>query len=393
MKHSKLRKRLATAAAAICLCAITVTMSLPFGANGRVFAAEQSMAGALPVQPEVPSAEQAPAAETPAETQTPAAEAPAGQVFSVYTNELVSEEQAARRPIAIMMPTDKAAQPSYGISNAKILYEVMEEGEISRQMAIIDNWQDLSKIGNIRSCRDYYIPLATEWDSILIHFGGVYYMQKRITASDINNLSGTSEYGTGGAQPGSSYFFRSADKSAPHNAYISGEAITSASNELGYSLAVRPQYYNESHFTFANGVNTLEQYAEAIPANTVDLSKIFTYTKSSFTYNAETGLYSKQLHGAAQVDGLNNEQLTFSNIIIQNTKWKTRDKKGYLSFQMTSGGDGYYFTQGRGIHITWKKASDYSPTKYYDDAGNEIQLNAGKTYIGIAQDGREVITN
>lgn len=392
MKQPKLRKRLTTAAA-VCLCAVTVTLSPSLCGNNRVFAAEQPIAGQLPVQPDVPSVPQTPAAETPAASQTPAAEAPAGQVFSVYTNELISEEQATRRPIAIMMPTDKAAQPSYGISNAKILYEVMEEGEISRQMAIIDNWQDLSKIGNIRSCRDYYIPLATEWDSILIHFGGVYYMQKRITASDINNLSGTSEYGTGGAQPGSSYFFRSSDKSAPHNAYISGKAITDASNELGYSLTTRAQYYNESHFTFANGVNTLEQYADAISANTVDLSKIFTYTKSSFTYNAETGLYSKKLHGTAQIDGLNNEQLTFTNIIIQNTKWKTRDKKGYLSFQMTAGGDGYYFTKGRGIHITWKKASDYSPTKYYDDAGNEIQLNTGKTYIGIAQDGREVITN
>ena len=39
--------------------------------------------------------------------------------------------------------------------------EIMEEGEMSRQMAIIDNWQGLDRIGNIRSCRDYYISLGT----------------------------------------------------------------------------------------------------------------------------------------------------------------------------------------------------------------------------------------
>ena len=106
----------------------------------------------------------------------PAGEVHAEEVRSVYTNEITTPEAAATRPIAIMMPTDKVAQPSYGISHAKVLYEIMEEGDISRQMAVIDDWQGLSKIGNIRSCRAYYIPEATEWDPILVHFGGVVYM-------------------------------------------------------------------------------------------------------------------------------------------------------------------------------------------------------------------------
>lgn len=312
------------------------------------------------------------------------------QVNSVYTNESIPAAQASLRPIAVMMPTDKAAQPSYGISNAKVLYEVMEEGEISRQMAIIDNWQGLEKIGNIRSCRDYYIPISTEWDAILVHFGGVYYMSDRITAKDITNLSGTSEYGTGGKSPGSNYFFRSTDRKVPHNAYISGSGIQDACEELDYPLSVRQDYYNPSHFQFAEGTNTLEQYGNAVSANTIDLSEIFPYTKSSFTYDPGTGLYSKNIHGKAQVDGLNNTQLAFANVIIQSTKWSKRDAKGYLSFQMTGSGEGYYFTNGKGIHVTWSKASDYAPTKYYDDNGNEIQLNTGKTYIGVAQNGRNV---
>lgn len=311
------------------------------------------------------------------------------QVPSVYTNEPVSAAQAPLRPIAVMMPTDKKAQPSYGIGNAKVLYEVMEEGDMSRQMAIIDDWQGLSQIGNIRSCRDYYISLATEWDPILVHFGGVVYMKDRISAPDINNLSGISEYGVGGDKPGAGAFFRTSNRKAPHNTYTSGEGITNACNSLGYSLSLRPEHYNASHFTFAQGVNTLEQYGNALPGNVVDLSNIFPYTKSSFTYNPQTGLYQKNIHGKAHTDGLTGQQLTFSNIIVQNTKWSKRDAKGYLAFQtIDSSSDGYYFTQGRGIHITWKKASDYSPTKYYDDNGNEIQINTGKTYIGIAQEGR-----
>lgn len=316
---------------------------------------------------------------------------PAGMVRSVYTNELVPAEQSMIRPIAIMMPTDKVAQPLYGIGNAKILYEIMEEGEISRQMAIIDNWTGMPKIGNVRSCRAYYIPEATEWDPILVHFGGVVYMKDRITAPDINNLSGTSQYGTGGGAPGSNAFFRTDDKQAPHNAYISAQGIMAASAQLGYSLNLRPEFYNAKHFAFAAGVNTLEQYgAAAHTANSVDLSKIFTYTKSAFTYNPKDGFYYKSLHGKPQTDAISGQQIKFANVIVQNTKWGKLDDK-YLYFDyLDFTEDGYYFTKGKAIHVTWQKLGDYMPTAYYDDLGNEIQLNEGNTYIAIAQKGRPV---
>ena len=313
-------------------------------------------------------------------------------VRSVYTNEVVSAEQAAQRPIAVMMPTDKIAQPSYGIGNADILYEIMEEGNISRQMAIIPNWQALPQIGNIRSCRLYYLPAAKEWDPILIHFGGVFYMHGTIDAPDMNNLSGTYEYGAGGARPGAGYFYRTTNRKAPHNAYITADGVRKACAELGYQMTIRDGYYNSKHFTFAEGVNTLEQYGgQAVTANVIDLSQVFSYTKSSLQYDPVSGLYLKNLHGKAQTDALTGAQLAFANVIVQNTTWAYADPKGYLAFQMVDNTqDGYYFTKGKVIHIRWTKNSDYEPTRYYDDYGNEIQLNTGKTYIAVAQSGKAV---
>ncbi|MBO6133243.1 MAG: DUF3048 domain-containing protein [Lachnospiraceae bacterium] len=310
---------------------------------------------------------------------------------SVYTNEAVTSEEANLRPIAVMMPTDKTAQPSYGISRAAILYEMMEEGEISRQMAIIPNWKGMNRIGNLRSCRLYYIYAAKEWDPILIHFGGVAYMKGVINGSDMNNLSGTYEYGVGGKAPGAGYFFRTTDRKAPHNAYISASGIEKACIQQGYSTSLREGYYNPSHFQFASGTNTLSSYGDAVNASTIDLSKIYPYSKSKLTYNAAEGVYMKSIHGGAQTDALTGKQISFANVIVQNTKWKKLDKKGYLGFDMLdTEEDGWYFTKGKGIHITWKKTSDYEPTRYYDDNGNEIKLNTGKTYIAIAQKDREV---
>ncbi len=309
--------------------------------------------------------------------------------ISVYTGEVIPAAQAVVRPIAVMMPTDKAAQPSYGISNAKVLYEVMEEGNISRQLAVIDDWAGLERIGNIRSCREYYIHLATEWDPILIHFGGVVYMKDRISMPDIDNLSGTYEYGVGGNSPGSGSFYRTSDRKVPHNAYIGASGITKAATNLGYSLTIRPQYYQPSHFTFSPVPNTLEQYPAFAVANNIDLSGIFSYTKSSLKYDATTGNYLKYIHGAAQKDGNNGQQISFANVVIQFTPWQKLDAKGYLAFATVGSGEGYFCTKGRAIHCTWTKLDDHTPTKYYDDFGNEILFNVGKTYIAVAQLGKQ----
>ena len=305
---------------------------------------------------------------------------------SIYTGQQIDDSIASQRPIAVMIPTDVEAQSSYGISNADILYEAMEEGNISRQLAIIPDWQNIGRIGNIRSCRRYYTDLSKEWDSILVHFGGVCYMKGFIDTPDMNNISGTYEYGTGGAAPGANQFYRSSDRKAPHNAYISSSGIKSAAQQNGYSLTNRSQYYNSKHFNFGNN-----ELNSGSTANSVDLSKVFSYTKSSFVYNNSTGTYTKYMFGKAHVDANNNQTLQFSNVIIQSTPYVTLDAKGYLDFSIIGSGSGWFCTKGKMIPITWSKTSAYSPTIYRDSSDSEIVLNPGKTYIAIAQSGKNPI--
>lgn len=329
-------------------------------------------------------------AETPVEefVDTPPAD---GMVRSKLTNEWITEDMASQRPIAVMMPTDAAAQPQYGIGSADILYECMEEGGVSRQMAIINDWKNFDKIGNVRSCRDYYLYMSCEWDPILVHFGGVFYMRERIKAGDIQNISGTYSDGTAETTaPGSGAFFRSKDKASPHNAYVSGDSILSAMKTLNYPEKHRSEYYEPDHFTFAQGtVNTLSDASNAKDAKIIDLSDCYPSSKSYLEYNEEDGLYYKSLHGEKQIDAATGEQLSFANVIIQTCYWEKRDEK-YLAFQMhDTTRTGFFITQGKAIPVRWEKTSDYGATKYYDMSGNEIVLNTGKTYIAIVQEGTE----
>lgn len=345
------------------------------------------------VKPVIEEVDEEPAADKPEEKEEqpepdePEEEVPPeeGMVRSRITNEWVTEEVNNTRPIAVMMPNTRTAA-HYGISQADVLYECNVEGSITRLMGVFQDWSDFDRLGNVRSSRDYYIYWSFEWDAIYIHFGGPFYINDVINRPDTNNIDGLS----------SSNFWRANDTgNSTDNAYVDTEGILADAKKLGYDLEYRDGYSDGQHFQFASDSepNTLEQYSDSIVANKIDMSPTYPVTNSYFVYDPDTGLYDRFQHlsGAADgphIDKANDQQLSFKNVLIQNTYFEVRDQKGYLAFQChDTTRDGWYFTNGRGIHVTWKKTADYSPTRYYDDDGNEIKLNTGKTMICIVEDG------
>jgi len=335
--------------------------------------------------------------ETEIETETVTEDLPPeeGMVRSYLTNEWIAGELENQRPIAVMIPNENACLPHYNISNADILYECNVEANMTRLMAVFKDWRDLEKIGNIRSCRDYYVYWAKEYDAVYCHVGGPFYILPIINDETTNNISGSVLASDNSQKKGyvDSAFYRSTDRKAPHNCYTDGSKIAAAMDTLGYSDEYTSNYEGGSHFTFAAGENTLEQYGEnAFDANKIDLSGSYKITKTYFEYNAEDGLYYRfqgmQNGDKAHVDAATGKQLAFKNVLVQFTHYETRDDKGYLGYQChDTTKDGYYFTNGKAIHVTWEKTSDYGSTVYYDDNGTEIELNTGKTMICILKDG------
>lgn len=310
-----------------------------------------------------------------------------GMVRSRITNEWVTKEQNDTRPVAIMIPNSGTAS-HYGLSKASILYEANVEGSMTRLMGIFDDWENCDKLGNIRSSRDYFIIWSFEWDAIYIHYGGPFYIDDIINRKDtqnINLLNDTKE----------KYHFRDSAKNETDNAFTSGSQIKEAMSDLGYSLEYRKNYADDYHYNFApyDNPNTLEQYEDAISAQKIDMSKCYPVTNCYFTYNEDTGLYERFQHlsggvDAPHIDMSNNEQLTFKNVIVQNTYHEVRDQKGYLAFQVhDTTRDGWFFTNGKGIHVNWDKDTDYGATRYFDDEGEEIFFNTGKTMVLVIEDG------
>lgn len=308
-----------------------------------------------------------------------------GMVRSRITNEWVDEDLNNTRPIAIMIPNTNTAS-YYGLSKADILYECNVEGSMTRLMAIINDWKSLNKIGNIRSARDYYVYWGFEWDAIYIHYGGPFYIDDVVERDDTQNINCLT-YNDG--------YFQEEARNSTDDCFTSGDRIEKALGRFGYSDKYRDGYADATHYSFApfNAPNLLNQYEDSIDAIKIDMSPCYPVTNCYFVYNEDTESYDRyqRLSGGADaphIDEANNEQLSFTNVIVQNTYHEVRDQKGYLAFQVHDDSrDGWYFTKGKGVHVNWKKVTDYGATRYFDDDGNEIQLNTGKTMVLIVEAG------
>ena len=341
-------------------------------------------------QPEATAAAE-PAAK-PAPAPAPAPEPEPELPRSPLTGKVMDEELLKQRPLAVMYPINQQAQPQYGLDRVDVFYEIMEEGSMSRQMGIMQDWQGLDRIGNIRSIRSYFVYEALEWDPIILHFGGpVDYTGEILTREDVDNINGVG--GIMGPDYGAYYRVPHDGVAIEHTAYTDSENVNDAIEEAGFEKEHREGYYHEKHFTFAKDgeINTLEQYPDAVDATEIDMEGSYPVTRSALYYNEDDHKYYKTLYGNDQCDAVTGEQMAFENIFIQRCAWThVVDGSAYLWFRIEEPeegvDDGFYITNGKMIHVTWNKEDHYEPTIYYDDNGQEVTVNQGRTMIFIIRD-------
>ena len=301
-------------------------------------------------------------------------EIPEGMMKSYLTGEYVPVEIGTRRPVAVMINNIKAALPSSSVSKASVIYEAPVEGSLTRLMPIWEDYDDLDKIGSVRSCRDYFINYAMGFEAIYVHYGQAVYALPYLEMDSVNNLSGLSGYGE-------DVFYRTSDRKAPHNAYTSTEGIQYGVEHLGYSLE-----YSEDHESPFNFVKVGEEVTLENGSPATLIKPGYTVNEAWFEYKEEDGLYYRFEYGEAQMDDEYDTQLAVKNIIFQYSDWENYDANGYLNIHAEDGGACKYFTNGKVIDGTWTRDGEWGPETYYDADGNEIELNTGKTWICVIQD-------
>lgn len=312
-------------------------------------------------------------------------EIPEGMVLSDLTGEYIPEEIENQRPIAVMIDNESIALPHYGLTQADIVYEIVNStanDRVTRLMALYKDWDSVDRIGNVRSARATNCILAIEWNAILCHDGGPFYITSFNDTSNgrsydfrgniLHNLSGGFSRIPNG-------------KAREFTEYITTGEVADRIDAANYDVEYN-NYYGGTHFIFANDVELTSG------DDATYIAPPFPHNSSELEYDAETGLYYYSEYGDPHLDPANdNAQLCFKNVILQEAEMRThmvndtqKDENGYMYYPLdNSSGKGYYAVNGKVIPITWKKGDLTSPTQYFDENGNELVLNVGKTYIAL----------
>ena len=313
-----------------------------------------------------------------------------GKMQSYLTGEWKDEAVVKRRGMAVMIPNNKPALPQYGLSLASIVFEApMESGSCTRLMGIFEDYDDIERIGPVRSARDYFMYEALAYDAIYCNWGlAVPYVGPVINTDRVDNVS---QAVSGIDSPSSEAFDRVSRSgySLEFTGYLFTDGYEKAVKRHGYSTEYTNRF--EQAFTFADD-GCIAEYAgypaatKIMPGGTASSSGGYNHTNPYFTYNADDGLYYRSQLNAPHKDEYNGEQIAVSNVVFKVCHGEIRDDHGYLAFGVHGTGNAYVFTNGKVIKGTWERKSDYEPNMFLNENGEEIIFNQGKTWVCIIWD-------
>jgi hypothetical protein len=278
------------------------------------------------------------------------------------------------------------ALPQSGISDADIVYEVLAEGEITRLVAVFQNYS-AEKIGPVRSARDYFVQIALEYDAIFIHHGGSDSGYAMLNTTRINRLDGMNleglYYWRDRSYPDWYAEYRGQTRPFEHSSYISGERILKAIEAFKFRDTLPAD--TDIGFKFY-----------PVPPDNLPAGKTAVFVKVPFsrdytrifTYDTETRVYSLGNRDGIHYDEITAEPVTVTNILIQRVPIRLipGDEWGRREVRLNGSGEGFYVTAGECRPVTWKKSGQGIPTRWYGENGTELTLNPGKTWICLLQD-------
>ena len=310
-----------------------------------------------------------------------------GKMQSYLTGEWKDESVVTRRPIAVMIPNNAPAMPQYGISKASIIYEAPVEGRITRLMAVFEDFDDLDRIGPVRSSRDYFVYVAMGYEAIYCNWGLARpYVEELINRDTVQNISAAVE---GIYNPAHEAFDRVSRPgyATAFTGYLFIDGMKKAAERLSYDWDYDDAYVPP--FTFAaENVRAQDNYQDAesatkiMPGGTEGNKGGYGAYTPYFEYHEDDGLYYRYQDGKEQTDEIDGSQLAVSNVVFQYCHGEVRDDHDYLAFGVHGEGDAIVFTGGKVIKGTWKRYDgDATPAKFYDENGEEIIFNQGKTWI------------
>lgn len=299
----------------------------------------------------------------------------------------LSDKAVGKRPVAVMVNNVEPALPQHGVENADLIFEIPVEGDLTRLMALYGDYTQVPRICSVRSCRYYFPAFAKGFDAFYVNWGMDETIRGYVEGLGIDQFDGMS-FGRG--LFGRDQDRRNAGYSLEHTAYFDGTAFP-AVVEDGYRLDLADDH-KEATFKFCEPETTITPEADSCIQADVN----FGGARCTLKYDEATKEYKKDINGHAHIDGNSGNQLSFKNAFIMETSISLRED-GYHKHIEWQGGDNttaYYLTEGTVQKVHWKKEGGTEGGRliFFNDAGEEVTVNRGKSYIAVTYPERTTIT-
>jgi len=263
----------------------------------------------------------------------------------------------------------------WGAENADIIYETpLHQGGYTRLSFLFSDVIPQS-VGPVRSARVTHVEIREEWDAGFLFYGGqpsdgtsIFTAFRKTKASKKGILFDgvVSE-----SRPWKKYYSRVSTLPSPHNVDANVLAMQALIPE-DFTPPDRPYLFTD------------ELPADGELAKKIEIKQANDAYSSSFTYDSAANAYFRFVDGEPYADKATGTQLSFSNLIIQRNRVTYFEGIGERPVTALIGsGNADIFIGGRYIPGYWMRTGMDQRTVFFDQNGNELKLQRGKTFISI----------
>lgn len=313
---------------------------------------------------------------------------------TLYYSEMQAEQFADQNNIArincVQIPNGTDARPQIGLTDAKIVYEAIAEGGITRFAALFRN--DSSKmIGPVRSLRTYYLGWDTPYDCTIVHAGGEENALKQVKS--YAHLSESTKY------MWRDYY----EYYNPNNLFTSAALLSDYNNSQNYQRSEPKVFERMTPDENAEEIEKIMANADEYKA----ANSIYVHVTSAknynvkYDYNAENNSYLRSYEGNSgkhmvydckKALNTGNKirpkrecelvQVAPKVVIVMKVDEKLNQTNHYREDIETIGDDeAWIFQNGIVIEGTWTRRTNSAQLVFKDKNGMEISLAPGQTFI------------
>lgn len=263
-------------------------------------------------------------------------------------------------PALIQVPNDSSAWDQVGLQSASIVFEYDTEGGIRRMTGLFTSIPDA--VGPIRSGRLISFKLVRHYHGMLF-LSGLSNGSTRVFRSDPVPALFDQE------PP----FYRTTDRYAPNNLFISGAGVLRAEQQAN----VAPWQLPYGNFAF--------------PAGGAGTSAAVDEHDSTYSYDPDTGTYSKTESGHLMSDAGVGDALHIAMVVVIHTTETTtsyvEDVAGAhgLDFDMQSGGRAEFYYGGTEVTGSWGGSDIHNPLTFKSGSGQPITLPPGLVWVDVVR--------